>query len=188
MAAMEDGYVELNDMVDLTGGVTNYYGIRVVDAHHPEKDKVTVKEVFEKSSNVGISKIITRYYGKDPQKFIDRLTKMSLNTPLNLTIQGEAQPKLKNVKDKSWSGVSLPYISFGYESLMSPLQILNFYNAVANNGKMMRPMFVRQLVQRGQIIAYAGATGDVNQPQVHFELRLNTKPVDPVPYLATTTS
>ncbi|MBA3706076.1 MAG: PASTA domain-containing protein, partial [Bacteroidetes bacterium] len=120
--------------------------------HHPEKDKMTVQEVFEQSSNVGVTKIITRYYAKDPQKYIDRLYKMNLNSPLGVSIPGEAIPYIKNTQDKSWSAISLPWISYGYESRITPLQILNFYSAVANGGEMMRPMFIKEIRNRGKII------------------------------------
>ncbi|MGZ4157805.1 MAG: penicillin-binding protein, partial [Bacteroidia bacterium] len=152
VAAMEDFNVSLNEMVDIGDGTCFYSDTKVSDSHHPEKSKVTVKEVFEQSSNVGVTKIITKYYSKDPQKYIDRLYKMNLNDPLNIPIPGEAQPYIKNTKDKSWSKISLPWISYGYETRITPLQILNFYSAVANNGKMMRPMFVKEIRKRGKTI------------------------------------
>lgn len=152
VAAMEDFNLSLNESVDIGNG-TCYYGVdKVSDSHHPEKSKLTVKEVFEQSSNVGVTKIITRYYAKDPQKYIDRLYKMNLNSPLNIPIPGEAIPYIKNTKDKTWSPISLPWISYGYETRITPLQILNFYSAVANNGKMMRPMFVKEIRRRGTTI------------------------------------
>jgi cell division protein FtsI (penicillin-binding protein 3) len=152
VAVMEDYNVSLNEMVDIGDGTCIYSDAKVSDSHHPEKSKITVKEVFEQSSNVGVTKIITKYYSKDPQKYIDRLYKMNLNSPLNIPIPGEAQPYIKNTKDKSWSKISLPWISYGYETRITPLQILNFYSAVANDGKMMRPMFVKEIRNRGKTI------------------------------------
>jgi cell division protein FtsI (penicillin-binding protein 3) len=150
IAAMEDYDVKLDEVVDIGNGTCFYSDAKVSDSHHPEKSKITVQEVFEQSSNVGVTKIITRYYSKDPQKYIDRLYKMDLNSRLNIPIPGEADPYIKNTEDKTWSKISLPWISYGYETRITPLQILNFYSAVANNGRMMRPMFIKEIRNRGK--------------------------------------
>lgn len=152
VAVMEDFNVSLNEIVDIGNGVCFYSNERVADSHPPEKSKITVQEVFELSSNVGVTKIISRYYSKDPQKYIDRLHKMNLNDPLNIPIPGEGKPYIKKTDDKSWSQISLQWISYGYETRITPLQILNFYAAVANDGKMMRPMFVKEIRKRGKAI------------------------------------
>ncbi|MGQ0827674.1 MAG: penicillin-binding transpeptidase domain-containing protein [Bacteroidota bacterium] len=152
IAAMEDFDVKLDEVVDVGNGVCFYYNAKVSDTHRPEKEKMTVQEIFEQSSNVGVTKLITRYYAKDPQKYIDRLYKMNLNSPLKVSLPGEAVPYIKNTQDKSWSKISLPWISYGYESRITPLQILNYYSAVANNGKMMRPIFIKEIRKRGKTI------------------------------------
>jgi cell division protein FtsI (penicillin-binding protein 3) len=150
VAAMEDFNLSLDEVVDVGNGTCFYSNIPVRDSHHPKKEKLTVQEVFEESSNVGVTKIITRYYAKDPQKYIDRLYKMNLNSPLEVSIPGEVKPYIKNTKDKTWSKISLPWISYGYETRITPLQILNFYSAIANDGKMMRPMFIKEVRKRGK--------------------------------------
>jgi cell division protein FtsI (penicillin-binding protein 3) len=152
MAAFEDGYADLSDSVDTYDGVVRYYDRKMVDSHAGGYGKITVQRAFELSTNVGISKIIYENYAKTPQKFIDRLKGMGLDTPLNLEISGEGMPKIKDVKDPSWSGVSLPWMSIGYEVLQTPMQILTFYNAVANDGKMVKPMFVKEIRQRGKVV------------------------------------
>lgn len=152
IAAMEDGYVDLNHTVDIGDGTCKYYSSVMKDSHRPEKPVVTVQEIFEQSSNVGVSKIITRYYSKDPQKFVDRLCQMNLNTPLKVSLPGEAIPRIKNTKDKDWSGTTLPWMSIGYETMITPLQTLAFYSAIANNGKMMRPMFVKEVRKHGKTV------------------------------------
>ena len=152
VAVMEDYNVKLEEVVDIGNGICEYFGKPVRDSHHPEKSRITVQEVFEQSSNVGVTKIITRYYSKDPQKYIDRLYQMNLNTPLNISIPGEATPYIKTPQDKTWSGISLPWISYGYESSITPLQILTFYNAIANNGRMMKPTFAKEIRRRGKTI------------------------------------
>ncbi|MES2591428.1 MAG: penicillin-binding protein [Bacteroidota bacterium] len=152
ITAMEDGYVDLDDKIDIEDGTHKYYSSTMKDSHRPEKSEVTVQEVFEQSSNVGVSKIITHYYAKDPQKFVDRLCRMNFNSPLMISLPGEATPHIKNTKDKDWSGTTLPWMSIGYEITVTPLQTLTFYNAVANNGKMMRPLFVKEVRRRGKTV------------------------------------
>ncbi len=152
IALMEDFNMKLDEMVDIGDGTCIYYNRKVSDAERPEKSNLSALEVFEHSSNVGVTKLITRHYAGDPQKFIDRLYKMNLNSSLNIDIPGEAVPYFKNTEDKTWSQISLQWISHGYESRITPLQILNFYSAVVNNGKMMRPMFVKEIRKRGSAI------------------------------------
>lgn len=152
IAAMEDYDMKLEETVDVGDGTCFYSNKKVSDAERPEKSIMSVLEVFEHSSNVGVTKLITRYYAKDPKKYIDRLYKMGLGVPMNISLPGEAKPYLKNVDDKSWSKISLQWISYGYESRITPLQILDFYSAIANDGKMMRPYFVKAVKKRGKVI------------------------------------
>ena len=152
VAAMEDYNLKLDEIVDIGDGTCMFGKSKVTDSHHPSKSKLTVQEVFEQSSNVGVTKIITRYYARNPHKYISRLYKMGLNSKLNIDLPGEAQPFIRDTTDKFWSGISLPWISYGYETKITPMQILNFYSAVANNGKMMRPMFVKEIRNKGEIL------------------------------------
>jgi cell division protein FtsI (penicillin-binding protein 3) len=153
MAAIEDGYTDLDEIVDTEGGRKTYAGGYVMkDSHDGGYGKITVKQVFERSSNVGTSNIIMKYYKKQPQKFIDRLYSFGIHKPLGIALPGEATPYIKDTKSKLWSGLSLPLMSIGYEEKLTPLQTLNFYNTVANNGKMMRPQFVREIRAKGQLI------------------------------------
>jgi cell division protein FtsI (penicillin-binding protein 3) len=153
MAAIEDGYTDLDEMVDTEGGRKAYAGGYVMkDSHEGGYGKITVKQVFEKSSNVGTSNIVMKYYKKQPQKFIDRLYSFGIQKPLGIALPGEAIPYIKDTKSKLWSALSLPLMSIGYEEKLTPLQTLNFYNTVANNGKMMRPQFVREIRSKGQLI------------------------------------
>jgi cell division protein FtsI (penicillin-binding protein 3) len=152
MAVMEDYDVDLDDKVEVGDGAAKFYDRTMKDSHAPEKPVYTVKEVFEHSSNVGVAKTITKYYTKNPQKFVDRLYAMNMNEPLGLTIPGEGRIKVKTTKDKDWSGVTLPYMSIGYESLITPMKTLVLYNAVANDGKMVRPMFVKEIRQHGRTV------------------------------------
>lgn len=153
MAAIEDGYTDLDEIVDTEGGRKAYAGGYIMkDSHDGGYGKITVKQVFEKSSNVGTSNIIMKYYKKQPQKFIDRLYSFGIQKPLGIALPGEATPYIKDTKSKMWSALSLPLMSIGYEEKLTPLQTLNFYNTVANNGKMMRPQFVKEIRNKGQLI------------------------------------
>jgi cell division protein FtsI (penicillin-binding protein 3) len=152
MAALEDGAVRLTDSVDTGNGACTYYDRVMRDSHHGGYGKITVREVFEKSSNVGVSKIVYNSYKKNPRRFVDRLYAMGLNQPLGIEIKGEGKPEIKYPGDPSWSGVSLPWMSIGYEVKMTPLQILAFYNAVANDGTMVRPMLVKGISQHGKLL------------------------------------
>ncbi|MBN8702420.1 MAG: transpeptidase family protein [Bacteroidetes bacterium] len=151
-AAMEDGYIDITDTIDIGNGSAKFYDLEIKDSHHPEKSRVSVKEIFEQSSNVGVAKIAFKYYAKNPQKFIDRLGTMGLTAPLKISIPGEAMPRIKNTSDKDWYGTTLPSMSRGYELMLTPLHILAFYNAFANNGIMVRPQFVKEILKEGQSI------------------------------------
>lgn len=152
LVGLDDGVIDLNTKVNLESGVKVYYDRTMKDAHAPKENSVTTKESFWESSNVGISKLIVNAYGRDPKKFTDGLRRLHLNEPLNLSIPGEGIPRIKQPKDKDWSGVSLPWISIGYESLVTPLHTLTLYNTIANNGTMVRPMFVKEIRQKGKTI------------------------------------
>jgi cell division protein FtsI (penicillin-binding protein 3) len=152
IAAIEEGYIDITDSVDTEDGTYRFYDRVMQDSHKGGYGKITVQRAFEVSTNVGISRIINSNYAKDPQKFVDRLHKMNLSQPLELDISGEGMPMIKNVKDPLWSGVTLPWMSIGYEVRLTPLQMLTFYNAIANNGKMVKPMFVKEIRKRGRVV------------------------------------
>jgi len=152
IAALEDKVVSLDDTIDTGNGRIRYYDKTIKDSKKGGYGKITVKQVFELSSNVGMSKIINENYKGRESQFINRLYAMGLNEKLNVEIKGEGSPYIQYPGDKYWSGISLPMISHGYEVRMTPLQILTFYNAVANNGKMVKPGFVREIRYHGERI------------------------------------
>jgi cell division protein FtsI (penicillin-binding protein 3) len=120
------------------------------DVHKIGNGRVTVRDAFEHSSNVGISKIIYNAYKDEPEKFVERLYSFGLNKPLDLEIQGEGRPQIKHPSNKkTWYGTSLPWMSIGYELTITPLQTLTLYNAIANNGVMMKPYFVTDVMEGG---------------------------------------
>ena len=152
MAALEDGFINLDDSIDTGRGVYKFYDRTMKDSHHGGFGKITYRQVFEKSSNVGISKMIVDNYKSNPKRFIDRIYAMGLNKKNGLEIKGEGDPMIKYPGSKDWWGTSLPWISIGYESKLTPLQTLAFYNAVANNGKLMKPCFVTGVYRHGELV------------------------------------
>ena len=150
MAAIEDGVIDTGDIVDTGNGMVKYYDHIIRDTK--EHGVITVKQVFEESSNVGTSKLIYEHYKNNPKDFVNRLYAMRLNKPLGIQLKGEGEPLIRYPGDKLWSGLTLPMMSHGYEVQLTPLQILTFYNAVANDGKMMRPLFVSAIVRNGSVI------------------------------------
>lgn len=153
MTALEDGLINLHDTIDTGDGryeVFKDFFIRDDSYGHGGYGKLTVQQVIEKSSNVGMAKIITRAYKKNPTHFVDKLYNWSLNEPLGVEIPGEGVPQINYPGDKLWSGVSLAQMSYGYEVELTPLQILTFYNAIANNGTMIKPRFVKEVRSHGK--------------------------------------
>jgi cell division protein FtsI (penicillin-binding protein 3) len=152
MAALEDGVIDTGDIVDTGNGSVKFYNKVIRDTKEEGYGKLTVKQVFEKSSNVGTSMLIYEHYKNNPKAFVNRLYAMKLNEKLNLQIKGEGEPLIRYPGDKLWSGLSLPMMSYGYEVQLTPLQILTFYNAVANDGRMMRPRFVTEIRRNGNLL------------------------------------
>lgn len=152
LVAMDDGKLHLDDEVDLNGGAYKYYDRTMHDSHSPKKEVVTAEEAFWESSNVGISRLITNAYKGEPRKFTDGIHRLRFGDSLGIEIKGEGHSLVKNAGDGTWSGTSLPWMSIGYESLITPMQTLTLYNAVANDGKMMKPMFVKEIREKGQTV------------------------------------
>lgn len=149
-AMMDDGFLKPTDTVNLEGGEKIYSDRVMKDDHKPEIDNVTATEAFMMSSNVGISKFAQQCYGNDYNKFYNKLQSMHIMNTAGIEIDGEAKPVVHPVKD--WSLVSLPWMSIGYEVRLTPLQTLTFYNAIANNGKMMKPYLVSSIKEYDHVI------------------------------------
>ena len=154
MVALEDGYIDPHTMVDTGNGVKMMHGSAMKDHnwHRGGYGEIDVTRILEVSSNVGVSSIIDKYYKDDPGKFVDGLKRMSINEPLHLQILGEGKPNIKGPKERYFAKTTLPWMSIGYETQIPPINILTFYNAIANNGTMIRPKFVREIVKDGNVI------------------------------------
>ncbi|MCX6283791.1 MAG: penicillin-binding protein [Bacteroidetes bacterium] len=152
LVALEDGKIELNTPVQVGNGIVYFAGHKIQDSHPPTSSVYTAQQVFEKSSNAGTAKMIYANYSTDPQKYIDGLYRLGLNKPLNLQIDGERPPYIKNTKSKYWSDLSLPWIAYGYEVALAPIHLITLYNAIANKGKMVKPLFVKEILRNGKAI------------------------------------
>jgi len=150
MVALEDGLVDTSDMFDTGNGSWQNHGRVITDTHG--YGKLTVKQIFEKSSNVGVAMVISSCYDKNPRDYVDRVYSFGVNKPLGLEIKGEGQPYFKYPGDADWWGTTLAGMSYGYETKMTPLQILNFYNTIANNGKMIKPQLVQEIRDNGALV------------------------------------
>ena len=154
MALFEDNLAKPTDIWDTHGGRVSFKGRDMVDSHDGGFGKINLHDAFVLSSNTAISQAVSRAYISNPQKFIDRLKKFHLHQPLGIELSGEGMPMIKDASSTNWWGTSLPWMSIGYESQLTPMQILTFYNAVANNGKLMKPQFVEEIRAHGQVIEH----------------------------------
>ncbi|MFK7810373.1 MAG: penicillin-binding protein, partial [Saprospiraceae bacterium] len=158
MALLEDGHVNLYDSIDIEKGQYTFYEEVMVDASRESftMDTTTVMRALEISSNVGIAKLVTKYYGNDDEgkarQFIKKLKQFKLDLPVDIEIAGEANPYIKEAysKEDKWSGITLPWMSIGYEVLLTPLQLLTFFNTIANDGKMMKPYLISEVQTFGE--------------------------------------
>lgn len=152
MAVFEEASVLPTDTLDTGDGTFDFYDRVMTDAKPGGYGKLTVAEIFEKSSNIGVSKLVNQHFGLEPGKFHEYLQSFGLTQPLGFQMDGEAIPYIKTPDDKSWSGISLPWMSIGYELKLSPLHILSYYNAVANQGRMIKPIIVKEIRRADKVV------------------------------------
>ncbi|MCG8309248.1 MAG: penicillin-binding protein 2, partial [Cytophagales bacterium] len=153
MSALEHKKFNLTDSVETGEGYTVFYDRTMKDAHKIGDGKLSVRQAFEMSSNVGISRLIYEAYKEKPEEFIQFIYDIPMNQKLGVEIQGEGRPVIKHPSQVDrWYGTSLPWMSIGYELLLTPLQMLSVYNAVANDGRMVKPMFVKEIRQGGKTL------------------------------------
>ncbi len=153
LALLDDGKAKLTDTYNTEGGKKQYFAnATMYDSEAGGHGIINLQQAFELSSNVAISSAVYQAYQDSPSEFVEHLKKLKLNKPIGLQITGEGNPRIKERKDKDWYGTTLPWSSIGYEIKVTPMQMLTLYNAVANNGKMVKPIFVNQISQTGKII------------------------------------
>lgn len=145
MALLEEGAVNLEDTLNTGNGRMKFNDKWMTDSHEGGNGKITAQQVFEKSSNIGTSYLVQKHFGKQPSKYLEYLNKFGLSQPMDFQLRGGPAPYIKTLNDPSWSGVTLPWMSVGYETLLTPLQVLTFYNGVANGGNVVQPILVKEL-------------------------------------------
>ncbi|MDO9154648.1 MAG: penicillin-binding protein [Paludibacter sp.] len=156
MAVIDDGRAKITDTID-TGSGTYPFANRIMRDHNASKGgfhRITLAQAIHGSSNIGISRTIVKAYGENPSEFVDKLYKMKIHKLMDLEIPGTAKPEIKHPKrdPKKWYKTTLPWMSIGYETQIPPIYTLAFYNSIANNGKLIRPFFVKAIMKNGQII------------------------------------
>ncbi len=145
VAALEDGKVDTSTVIDTEKGRWRIYDRTVRDSKHGGYGKISVAKAFEVSSNTAFAKMIHENYKSEPDRFVNLLMDMGLHKELNMPIKGEGKPVIRQPGDKGWSGVSLAWMSHGYEVALTPLQTLAFYNAIANGGELLRPRLIKEV-------------------------------------------
>ncbi|MEP7106675.1 MAG: penicillin-binding protein [Ferruginibacter sp.] len=149
LSLIEDKYVDKNSIVDCEGGAKFFYGLRIKDAHFGT-GAITVKEAFYRSSNVAFAKMADQYYHNEPSRFVEHLHHLRLDTLTGIDITASSgKPTIKRPTNRSWARTTIPYMAHGYEELVTPLHMLMLYNAVANNGTMMKPYLVNAVTEFG---------------------------------------
>ncbi len=152
MVALEDGICTPESPIDVGNGTYKFNG-RTIRDHNAQSGgygTITVAQSIWYSSNVSIAKIVLKGYGNNPRKFIDGLHRTGIDADLNLDIAGAGHAKIRQPGDPQWSRMTLPWMSFGYEVQIPPINTLAFFNAIANNGRLMRPMFVKSILKNGK--------------------------------------
>ena len=161
MVALDDGVVDTNYHVETFGGIMDMHGAKMRDHnwHRGGYGRLSLPQTLEYSSNIGVSRIIDEHYGKHPEKFVEGIHRLGLAEDLRIPLVGSSPARIRMPKmDKTgkhwanWSKTALAWMSIGYETQVPPISTLTFYNAIANNGKMMRPRFVKQVVKNGEVL------------------------------------
>lgn len=143
MAALEDKVIDTSTIVDTKSGTKQFYGRTISDSHRGGYGKISAAKAVEVSSNIGLATIIDDHYSGQPEKFLDQLSKWKLDQTLGVSIIGEGKPDIPRPGAPNWSRSALPSMAFGYNLTMTPLQTLAFYNAIANNGQLVKPRFIK---------------------------------------------
>lgn len=152
IALLEDTDVELADSIATGNGEYTIYKDKVRDTREGGFGTITVQQAFELSSNIAMAKLVDKHFKTRPLAFLSHIDRLKLSKPLGIQIAGETYPKIKRPTDKGWSGITLPWMAYGYGLEISPLHTLTLYNAVANNGKMIKPVFVTSIRQADHIV------------------------------------
>lgn len=154
MAALEGKVIDTSTVVDTKKGVKSFYGRKIHDSKRGGYGKISAAKALEVSSNIGLATIIDDHYSKEPEKFITQLKKWGLDKPIGIPIKGEGKPIIPEPGDEIWSKNALPSIAYGYNMQLTPLQTLTFYNAIANDGIMVKPLFIKEIKAWNRKVAF----------------------------------
>ena len=156
LVGMDDGYIHMTDVVDVGNGIKEMYGRKMRDANWRSGGSgvVTVPQILQKSLNVGVSTLIDRAYHNDPRKFVEGIYRIGVAEDLKIPIPGYAKPRIRMPKadGSNWSKTALPWMSIGYETQIPPITTVNFYNGIANNGKLLRPRLVKAIMHGDEVV------------------------------------
>lgn len=156
MVALEDGVCQPGDTVDVGNGVYMYKGARMTDhnLNHGGYGRISVEQAIWYSSNIGVAKTILKGYGDNPTRFVEGLYRIGMNADLHPEIPGAGRAKIRRPDDTTryWSKTTLPWMSFGYETQVPPINTLAFFNAIANDGKLIRPIFTKEIMHNGKTV------------------------------------
>lgn len=152
IALLDDNKVDTSKVYDRKGGLITYFGKDVVDSHREGPQRISLAKGFEISSNTVLVQAVYENYKNNPKQFVDRINSMGLNKPLGLCLKGEGIPFIPQPNSPKWNGISLPWMAFGYGVEVTPMQTLTLYNAIANNGEMVKPQFVSEIKEKNRTI------------------------------------
>jgi cell division protein FtsI (penicillin-binding protein 3) len=172
LAAMDDGFIDENTTVNVGNGVWVYAKQRISDGHGG--GTYDISDVLAKSSNVGTSKLITKYYAEKPQIFLDHLKRWKLFDKMDIELPGITKPKIVTPQNKRWNAATLASISYGYSSNINLLQLTTFYNGVANGGKMLKPLFIDKIMKDGKVMYNAKPEVMVNKMASEKAIKMMT--------------
>ena len=150
LAAMDDGFIDENTKVNIGNGIWTYAGQRITDGHGG--GTYDVSDVLAKSSNVGAAKIITEHYGDKPEVFLNHLKRWKMFDKMQIELPGIAKPSIQTPQSKRWNKATLASLGYGYSSSFPLLQLVTFYNGVANKGKMVKPLFIDKIMKDGNVL------------------------------------
>ena len=161
LVALDDGVVDTSYVIHTGCGILPMHGAKMKDHnwHRGGYGDINVARALEVSSNMGVSYVIDHYYGSNPRKYVEGLYRVGIGQDLKLPIVGYLPPQIRMPDTKTtnralyWSKTTLPWMSIGYETQIAPINTVTFYNAIANNGKMMRPRFVKGFMKEGQVVS-----------------------------------
>lgn len=151
IALLDGNHLKPSDSIDIEWGKTRFYDRIIEDSDAGRYNKLSFQQIFELSSNVGFSKSIFKAFQKDPDEFLDIFNRLHLDKAIDIGIRGAGNPEILNPKSPGWSGTALPSMSIGYSMQLTPMHVAMVYNAIANNGRMVKPYLIRGIGALGSI-------------------------------------